>query len=152
MKETRKRRFLYLLMAVCLLAAAMFSYGKVDALAEAAEAEENEAEAEETDAEAEETDAAEIEADEVDEKLIMYGSIGRGYSQKSNYSTDLYNETRMKVLDFVGADEKIYTCFYSNNTTDGHRIAKLAHQYGAIIVVDGAQIVAHRSFSMMGET
>ena len=298
MKETRKRRFLYLLMAVCLLAAAMFSYGKVDALAEAAEVEETDAEVEETDAEAEETDAAETEADEidteeaeteeadvseeeaeepvytidnirdyvvgldapveladgtirpminfdnaattpalqpvmdeVDEKLVMYGSIGRGYSQKSNYSTDLYNETRKKVLDFVGADEKIYTCFYSNNTTDGlnklasalietgdevvlctrmehhandlpwrercnviyaevdeqgrvmydeierllqenkvdivsvtaasnvtgyvtdvHRIAKLAHQYGAIIVVDGAQIVAHRSFSMMGET
>ena len=169
--------------------------------------------------------------EEVDEKLAMYGSIGRGYSQKSNYSTDLYNETRKKVLDFVGADEKIYTCFYTNNTTDGlnklasalietgdevvlctrmehhandlpwrercnviyaevdddgrviydeierllqenkvdivavtaasnvtgyitdvHRVAKLAHQYGALIVVDGAQIVAHRSFSMMGET
>ena len=43
MKETRKRRFLYLLMAVCLLAAAMFSYGKVDALAEAAEVEETDA-------------------------------------------------------------------------------------------------------------
>ena len=47
MKKTRKRRFLYLLMAVCLLAAAMFSYGKVDALAEAAEVEETDAEVEE---------------------------------------------------------------------------------------------------------
>ena len=57
--------------------------------------------------------------DEVNSKLSMYGSIGRGFSQKSNYSTDLYNATRKKVLDFVGADEENYTCFYVNNTTDG---------------------------------
>ena len=168
--------------------------------------------------------------DEVDSKLSMYGSIGRGFSQKSNYSTDIYNGTRKKVLDFVGADEDHYTCFYVNNTTDGlnklasalvdkdtvvlatrmehhandlpwrerckviyaevdgqgridydeiekmlqendvdyvtvtaasnvtgyvtdvHRVAKLAHKYGAKIIVDGAQIVAHRLFSMQGET
>ena len=169
--------------------------------------------------------------DEVNEKLTMYGSIGRGFAQKSNYSTDLYNATRKKVLNFVGADEENYTCFYVNNTTDGlnklasalveskdtlilatrmehhandlswrerckviyaevdeqgrvkyddiekllkknkvdyvtvtaasnvtgyvtdvHRVAKMAHQYGAKIIVDGAQIVSHRSFSMLGET
>ena len=36
--------------------------------------------------------------------------------------------------------------------TDVHRVAKLAHQYGAKIIVDGAQIVAHRKFSMIGDT
>ena len=36
--------------------------------------------------------------------------------------------------------------------TDVHRVAALAHQYGAMIIVDGAQIVAHRAFSMAGET
>ncbi len=171
--------------------------------------------------------------DEVNEKLEMYGSIGRGSSQKSNYSTELYNNTRDKVLDFLSADPEKYTCFYVNNTTDGlnklasalvtskkdivlatrmehhandlswrerckvvyaevkkdgrisypniekmlkkykgkikyvtvtaasnvtgyvtdvHYVAKLAHKYGAKIIVDGAQIVAHRKFSMLGET
>ena len=169
--------------------------------------------------------------EEVEAKLETYGSIGRGFSPKSNYSTDLYNGTRKKGIDFVGADEDQYTCFYVGNTTDGlnklasalveskddvilttriehhsndlpwrerakviyaevddqgrvmydeiekqlkknkvkyvsvtaasnvtgyvtdvHRVAKLAHKYGAKIIVDGAQIVAHRQFSMLGET
>lgn len=171
--------------------------------------------------------------DKVDEEMKMYGSIGRGFSQKSNHSTDVYNETRDTVLEFVNADPNLYTCFYVNSTTDGlnklasalveseddlilatriehhandlswrerckviyaevdeqgriiyedierlltenegkvkyvtvtaasnvtgyvtdvHRIAKMAHAHGAKIIVDGAQIVAHREFSMMGET
>lgn len=173
--------------------------------------------------------------EEVDKELNMYGSIGRGFSQKSNHSTDLYNSVRDKVLNFVGAkdEDETYTCFYVNNTTDGlnklasalieseddlvlttriehhandlswrercnviyaevddqgrviyddierllkenegkvkyvsvtaasnvtgyvtdvHRVAKMAHKYGAKIVVDGAQIVAHRAFSMIGDT
>ncbi|MBQ5955476.1 MAG: aminotransferase class V-fold PLP-dependent enzyme [Firmicutes bacterium] len=169
--------------------------------------------------------------DEVDSKLEMYGSIGRGFSIKSNYSSDLYLATRDKVLNFLGADPEQYTCVYVNSTTDGlnklasalienedqlvlatrmehhandlpwrercktiyaevdengriiyddierlleendvdyvaitaasnitgyvtdvHRVAKMAHEHGAKIVVDGAQIVAHRKFSMMGDT
>jgi len=33
-----------------------------------------------------------------------------------------------------------------------HHIARLAHQYGAKIIVDGAQIAAHREFNMLGCT
>ena len=167
----------------------------------------------------------------VNEELLQYGSIGRGFSQKSDHSTDLYNETREKVLGFLGADPETHTCCYVNSTTDGmnklasalveskddivlatraehhsndlpwrerckvvyaevdekgriiyddfekllkankvkyvtvtaasnvtgyvtdvHRVAKLAHKHGAKIIVDGAQIVAHRQFSMKGET
>ena len=174
--------------------------------------------------------------DAVDQELEMYGSIGRGYSVKSNHSTELYNEVRDKVLAFVGAPleyPRPYTAFYVNTTTDGmnklasalitspddlvlctriehhandlpwrercqviyaevdaqgrviyddierllrenegrvryvsitaasnvtgyvtdvHRVAKMAHQHGAQIIVDGAQIVAHRKFSMLGDT
>ena len=164
------------------------------------------------------------------EELRMYGSIGRGFSQKSNHSTDVYNNVRDKVLQFLGADPEFYTCFYTNSTTDGlnklasaliedendvvlttriehhandlswrerckviyaevdekgrvmyddlerllkensvkilsisaasnvtgyvndiHKAAKLAHKYGAKIVVDGAQIVAHRKVNMVGD-
>ncbi len=169
----------------------------------------------------------------VEEELKMYGSIGRGFSQKSDHSSDMVAATRQKVIKFVGADkeENEYTCVFVNNTTDGlnklasalikdkkdvilttriehhsndlswrergtviyaevddkgrvkyediekllkenkvkvvsvtaasnvtgyvtdvHRVAKLAHQYGAMIVVDGAQIVAHRKFEMKGAT
>ncbi len=171
--------------------------------------------------------------DEVNEKLLMYGSVGRGASLKSDFTTEVYEKTRKKVLSFVGLNPTTnkYTVFYVNSTTDGlnklasalitskedvvlvtrmehhandlswrerckvvfaevdeqgrviyeeierqlkenkvkvvaltaasnvtgympdvHRVAKLAHQYGAMIVVDGAQIVAHRAFSMLGET
>ncbi len=169
----------------------------------------------------------------VDAEMKMYGSIGRGFSQKSNHSTDVYLETRDTVLNFVNADPNVYTCFFVNNTTDGlnklasalvesesdlilatriehhandlswrercnviyaevdeqgriiyddierlltehegkvkyvtvtaasnvtgyvtdvHRVAKMAHAHGAKIIVDGAQIVAHRQFSMKGDT
>ena len=57
--------------------------------------------------------------DEVENELNMYGSIGRGFSPKSNHSTDLYNNTRDKVLQFVNADPYTYTYVHVNNTPDG---------------------------------
>ena len=170
---------------------------------------------------------------EIEQKLMCYGSIGRGKGQKSEYSTQVYTNGRDIVKDFVGGASDIYTVIYAGNTTDAinklssaliesdedivlttrmehhandlpwrmrarvvyaetdengrlivddlerilkvyngkikyvsvtaasnvtgyvndvHYIAKLAHRYGAKIVVDGAQIVAHRAFSMFGET
>lgn len=50
---------------------------------------------------------------------------------------------------------KIVSLSAASNVTgyvnDVHRVARLAHKYGAKIVVDGAQIVAHRKFSMLGD-
>ncbi|MCR4717640.1 MAG: aminotransferase class V-fold PLP-dependent enzyme [Lachnospiraceae bacterium] len=171
-------------------------------------------------------------AEAVNKEMEIYGSIGRGFSQKSDHCTDVYTATRDKVIDFLGADPETYTCFYVNSTTDGlnklasalveskddmvlttriehhandlswrnrckvvyaevddkgrviysdiekllkknkgkikivsisaasnvtgyvqdvHKVAKMAHKYGAKLVVDGAQIVAHRKFSMIGD-
>ena len=171
--------------------------------------------------------------DAIDNEMNMYGSIGRGFSPKSNHSTDLYNAARRTVMEFVNADPDVNTAFYVNSTTDGlnklasalikseddlvlttrmehhaddlpwrerchviyaevddqgriiyddierlltenegkvkyvcvtaasnvtgyitdvHRVAKMAHAHGAQIIVDGAQIVAHRQFSMTGDT
>ena len=169
--------------------------------------------------------------EEVNRQLRMYGSIGRGFSQKSGYSTDVYDATRRKVLNFLNAGERDYACVYVNNTTDGinklasaltlsredvvlatrlehhsndlpwrercrvlyadvdelgrlrydelerhlrenevryvtvtaasnvtgyvtdvHKVARMAHRYGAKMIVDGAQITAHRAFSMEGES
>ena len=57
--------------------------------------------------------------------MLMYGSIGRGFSQKSDYTTAIYNSVRNKILNFLNLesvpedDKGPYTVFYCNNTTDG---------------------------------
>ncbi len=56
-------------------------------------------------------------ADEVNEELKKYGSIGRGTSPKSNHSTEVYDKTKDKVIEFVEADPEKYEVFYVNNTT-----------------------------------
>ena len=47
--------------------------------------------------------------DEVNAKLLTYGSIGRGFSAKSDISTEIYEKTREKVLHFTGASPDKYT-------------------------------------------
>jgi len=173
------------------------------------------------------TPAFKLVLEEVENQLAFYGSIGRGKGQKAVHSTEVFENGRLTVLDFVNADPDKYTAIYIGNTTSGinllasaiitskddvvllsrmehhandlpwrhlatpiyadvdekgrlvledverqlqendvkfvsitaasnvsgyvndvHAIAKLAHQYGAEIIVDGAQIVAHRPFSM----
>lgn len=167
--------------------------------------------------------------DEIRKELAMYGSIGRGFSLKSDHSSDNYSRIRGRVLEFTDADPEEYTCFFVSSATDGlnklasaliedssdtvlvtrmehhsndlpwrsrcrviyaetdgngridyseiekqlrsgdvkylcitaasnvtgyitdiHRAASLAHRYGAKIIVDGAQIAAHRKISMRG--
>ena len=170
--------------------------------------------------------------EEIQLKLLKYGSVGRGRGQKSEYTTDIYISGREIIKKFLGANSREYTVFYTQNTTEGinklasafiespediiittrmehhagdlpwrercktvfadvdslgrlvikdvarlleansgkvkyvcvtaasnvtgyvndiHRIAKLAHCYGAKIIVDGAQIVSHRAVNMLGE-
>lgn len=59
-----------------------------------------------------------------------------------------------RLLRKYGGKIKYVTVTAASNVTgyvnDVHKIAKIAHKYGAYIIVDGAQIVAHRNFSMIG--
>jgi len=68
---------------------------------------------------------------------------------------------RLKVWDIerlLQENKNIkYVCVTAASNVTGyvndvHMIAKIAHRYGAKIVVDGAQIVAHRKFNMLGST
>ncbi len=52
----------------------------------------------------------------VDEYLISYGSVHRGTGAKSILSTEIYEQTREGIKDFVGAPEGSYV-IYSSNTT-----------------------------------
>ena len=170
--------------------------------------------------------------EEIQNQLLMYGSIGRGKGQKSAHSTEAFGAARETVLKFFGAPSDTYTCAFSGSATDGlnkvastlcaggqavvvttrsehhandlpwrahasevryvdiqpdgrldldqvpklladgkvtvvsmqaasnvtgyvhdvHAVAKLAHEAGAIMVVDGAQIASHRAFSLKGAT
>lgn len=67
---------------------------------------------------------------------------------------------RLRMEDFATqlADGKVNVVSVqaASNVTgyvhDVHAIAKLAHEAGAIMVVDGAQIASHRAFSLKGAT
>lgn len=73
---------------------------------------------------------------EVDEQgRIIYEDLER-----------LLKENQVKYVAVTAASN------VTGYVTDVHRIAKMAHENGAQIIVDGAQIVAHRKFSMQGET
>ncbi|SEF87421.1 Selenocysteine lyase/Cysteine desulfurase [Caloramator fervidus] len=158
-----------------------------------------------------------------------YSSIHRGNGYKSVLSTEIYETSRKKVMEFVGADPMMDTVIYVKNTTEAinklanrlckddkcvilstlmehhsndlpwrekffvdyvetdncgklsledlemklkkyegkvklvtvtgasnvtgyvnpyYKIAKLAHKYGAMILVDGAQLIPHKKFDM----
>lgn len=72
---------------------------------------------------------------EVDEKgRVMYDDLER-----------LLKENSVKILSISAASN------VTGYVNDIHKAAKLAHKYGAKIVVDGAQIVAHRKVNMVGD-
>jgi len=55
-----------------------------------------------------------------------------------------YYRGRIKIVAVTAASN------VTGYVNDIHRIAKICHRYGALIVVDGAQIVAHREVDMNG--
>ena len=59
-----------------------------------------------------------------------------------------------RILKMYNGKIKYISVTAASNVTgyvnDVHKIAEIAHEYGAKIIVDGAQIIAHREFSMLG--
>ncbi len=68
----------------------------------------------------------------------------------------LMTEDIERILREYNGGIKYVSVTAASNVTgyvnDVHAIARIAHHYGAQIIVDGAQIVAHRRFSMLGQT
>ena len=56
---------------------------------------------------------------EITKACELYGAIGRGLGQKSEYSTKIYAESRNYILDFFNASKEKYTVIFVNNTTEG---------------------------------
>jgi selenocysteine lyase/cysteine desulfurase len=65
--------------------------------------------------------------EKVEEALAWYSSIHRGSGFKSMLSTQLYEEAREIVLDFVGADRKRDCIIFCKNTTEA--LNKLANRF-----------------------
>lgn len=61
-----------------------------------------------------------------------------------------------RILKMYDGKIKYVSVAAASNVTgyvnDVHKIAGIAHKYGAKIIVDGAQIIAHREFNMLGKT
>ncbi len=65
--------------------------------------------------------------DKVNEFLRWYSSVERGSGFKSRLSTEIYEEARRIVSEFVGADPESYTVIFTKNSTEA--INKLAHRF-----------------------
>ena len=77
------------------------------------------------------------------------------YSEVDEQGRVIYDDIERLLKEYNGKIKYVSITAASNVTgyvTDVHRVAKMAHKYGAKIIVDGAQIVAHRAFSMIGDT
>ena len=65
--------------------------------------------------------------DKVNEFLRWYSSVERGSGFKSRLSTEIYEQARRIVSEFVGADPESYTVIFTKNSTEA--INKLAHRF-----------------------
>lgn len=73
---------------------------------------------------------------EISKACEFYGAIGRGLSQKSEYSTKVYSKSRDYILDFFNADKDKYTVIFVNNTTEGiNRLSNILIENNSDIVI-----------------
>lgn len=65
--------------------------------------------------------------DTITQFMHYYSSVHRGTGFKSQISTHAYEESRLIVMRFVGADPSTHTCIFGKNTTEA--INKLARRF-----------------------
>ena len=68
------------------------------------------------------------------------------YAEVDKQGRVIYDDIEKILKENDGKVKYVSVTAASNVTgyvTDVHRVAKMAHKYGAKIIVDGAQIVAH---------
>lgn len=63
----------------------------------------------------------------VNDFLVYYSSVHRGTGFKSQLCTHAYEQSRLAVLDFLGANPAEHTCIFGKNTTEA--INKLARRF-----------------------
>lgn len=77
------------------------------------------------------------------------------YAEVDDLGRLIIDDIERLLWQYQGAIKYVCVTAASNVTgyvNDVHAIAKIAHRYEAKIIVDGAQIVAHRKFCMLGKT
>ncbi|NLL30947.1 MAG: aminotransferase class V-fold PLP-dependent enzyme [Clostridiales bacterium] len=73
---------------------------------------------------------------EIAKTCELYGAIGRGTGQKSEYSTHKYHECRDYILDFFNAPKDKYTVIFVGNTTEGiNRLSNILIEKKTDIVI-----------------
>ncbi len=84
----------------------------------------------------------------VDDYLMSYGSVHRGAETKSKISTDIYEESREIIRDFVNAPKDNYVIF-TTNTTEAINTAAYFFSFsgGAILVYPVSRVVGTMSTS-----
>ncbi len=79
--------------------------------------------------------------EKVNEALLWYSSVHRGSGYKSMLSTQLYEQARQIVMDFVGADHEHDCIVFAKNATEA--INKLANRFpfeaGDIVLTTGME-------------
>jgi selenocysteine lyase/cysteine desulfurase len=87
------------------------------------------------------TPALRVVKEKFDEALLWYSSVHRGSGFKSLLSTQLYEEAREIMLDFVGADRAADCVIFCKNTTEA--INRLANRFpfspGDLVLTTGLE-------------
>lgn len=72
---------------------------------------------------------------EITRECEMYGSIGRGLGQKSEYTTHIYNECREYLLEYFSVPKDKYTAIFVNNATDGlNRLSRILINENTVVI------------------